>query len=318
MKRKGCLILGILLMVVSMGYVRPLVVHAQTEAAVYPAAILDFEEKGMSVKEFGQKAADIIFAKLSARPDLLLVERQALDKILQEAELNLSGMVDPMQATKIGQLTGAKIIITGSVFEVDKKLYIVAKVIGTETSRVFAASTDGSMGELAALSEQIAQQIGQTITDKGQELLAVQQTIDDRIATLKKKIAGVNLPKIFIQVQENHVGQAAIDPAAETELIYIFKECGFDVIDPESGNKSDADVVISGQGFSEFALRKGNLVSVKARLELKAVDSKTNQDIAADRITVVKVDLAEQVAGKQALQDAAAVLAERIIPKLVR
>jgi hypothetical protein len=37
-----------------------------------------------------------------------------------------------------------------------------------------------------------------------------------------------------------------------------------------------------------------------------------------DRQTAVAVDLSEQLAGKAALQEAAAVLAERMLPKLVR
>jgi len=39
--------------------------------------------------------------------------------------------------------------------------------------------------------------------------------------------------------------------------------------------------------------------------------------VAIDRQTRVTVDLVEQIAGKQALQDAAADLAERLLPKLI-
>ena len=90
------------------------------------------------------------------------------------------------------------------------------------------------------------------------------------------------------------------------------------MIDPEEGLRSKADVLISGEGFSEFATRHGNLVSVKARVEIKAVDRLTDKVLTADRQTAVVVDLAEQVAGKAALQEAAAALAERVLPKLVK
>ena len=53
--------------------------------------------------------------------------------------LTLTNLVKPEEATKVGQLTGAKIIATGSVVQVEKKLYLTAKVIGTETSRVVGA-----------------------------------------------------------------------------------------------------------------------------------------------------------------------------------
>ena len=76
--------------------------------------------------------------------------------------------------------------------------------------------------------------------------------------------------------------------------------------------------MLTGEGVSEFAARHGNLVTVKARLEVKAVERKTDRILAVDRQTAVAVDLSEQLAGKAALQEAAAVLAERVLPKLVR
>lgn len=289
-------------------------VFAQNEMpAVYPAAILPFEERGSAVKDLGQKAADILFAKLSAQSELMLVERRDIETILQEAEINLSGMVNPSEATKVGQLIGAKIIITGSVFEVTQKLYLVAKIIGTETSRVIAVSANGRMDELAALSEQLADQVAQTITQKSSQLVPKTTTTSDRVTELKKKVAGKKLPKAFVLIPENHIGQVTYDPAAQTELVLILKECGFDVTE----NSADADILFTGEGFSEFALRKGNLVSVKARLEVKAAD-KNGQLIATDRSVTIEVDLTEQIAGKKALQEASAQIAERMIPKIVK
>jgi hypothetical protein len=65
-------------------------------------------------------------------------------------------------------------------------------------------------------------------------------------------------------------------------------------------------------------MRRGNLVSVKARLEVKAIDLATDKIIAIDRQVAVEVDLTEQIAGKKALQKAAAMIAERMLPKLVQ
>jgi hypothetical protein len=55
---------------------------------------------------------------------------------------------------------------------------------------------------------------------------------------------------------------------------------------------------------------------VKARLEVKALDRASGKVLAVGRQTSVAVDLAEHIAGKTALQDAAVSIAERILPTL--
>jgi len=287
-------------------------------AAVYPTAIFAFEERGSGVKDYGAKVSDILFAKLVADPNLVLVDRQDLKKTLDEHELNLSGMVTPDQAVKVGKLTGAKILVTGSIIEADKTLYVVAKIIGTETTRVLGESVKGKTSdEIGPLVEQLAKQVGECIVKNADKLVSKEVKIEDRIAALKKELGDAKRPSVVVKISERHVGQPTIDPAAQTEVSMFCKETGFDVLDPMASEKK-ADIVIEGEGFSEFAARRGNIVSVKARVEIKAIDRQTDKVIAIDRQTAVEVDLTEQLAAKKALQEAAALIAERMLPKLVK
>ncbi len=285
---------------------------------VYPLAVFPFQERGREVSELGNQVTDLLFAGLVVKPELYLVEREDLAKLLDEQQLNLSGIVNPQSATMVGQLTGAKILVAGSVLEVNDKLYLVAKVIGTETSRVFGASVKGNAGDdLDILAEQLAEKVSDTIIERASELVAKPLSREDRIAALKKQLGDGERPSVFVSVDERHVGQATIDPAAETEISVFCRELGFRVIDSQTGSKADADILIVGEGMSEFATRTGNLQSVKARLELKAVDRETGEVITIDRGVAIAVDLTEQIAGKAALQEAAADLATRLLPKLV-
>ncbi len=142
-------------------------------------------------------------------------------------------------------------------------------------------------------------------------------TKKDRLAELEKALGKGKRPRLLVQIGERHLGGARIDPAAQTEVMYFAKETGFTVIDPEEGLKGEADVLIRGEGLSETASRQGNLVAVKARVEVRAVERRTDRVLAVDRQTALVVDLTEQLAGKAALQEAAARLAERLLPKLV-
>lgn len=289
------------------------------DTSVYPVAILPFQERGRDAAELGPQVTDLLFAKLVVNPDMYLVEREDIKKLFEEKELNLSGLVNPAEAIQVGYLTGAKIIVTGSVVVAGDSQYLVAKVIGTETSRVLGASAKGRVGDdLDAMVEELAEGVVKTITEQADKLVAKPVTQKDRIADLKKALGKGKRPSVWIEVEERHVGQATIDPAAETELALICKELGFEVIDRKAGNRNEADIALIGEGFSQFAARHGNLTSVKARLELKALERNTGRVVAIDRQVSVAVDLAEQIAGKTALQEAAANIASRLLPKLVK
>jgi hypothetical protein len=171
--------------------------------------------------------------------------------------------------------------------------------------------------DLTKLVDQLAAKLGEKIADKASELVAKPTPEKDRIAALKKTLKEGARPSLFIQIGERHVGLPRIDPAAQTELTLFAKETGFTVIDDEDGRKSKADYIVKGEGISETATRNGNLITVKTRVEVKVVDRKTDKVVAVDRQTVVTVDVAEQIAGKNGLQEAAAQIAERVLPKLI-
>lgn len=279
-------------------------------------AVLDFESTDEAVKDLGPKAATLINTHLSVRPELVVVERAELEKILGEQELGLSGSVSADTAAKVGHLTGAKILVTGRIFKVDRELVMVAKVMGTETSRVFGEMVKGNSGvPITDLSESLAKKIGATVSEKAKLLIPKVETREEIVAKIKNALKKEDLPKVSVHIPEQHFGQRVIDPAAETELGKLLQECGFTLVDNKSKDK--ADIEISGEAFSAYGMRKGNLISCRSRIEIKA--RKANGDlISVDRQTSVAVDIAEQTAAKTALQNAAMELAERLFPKIAQ
>lgn len=285
------------------------------EPVALSVAVFDFESKDESVRDLGTKVSALLNANLSTEPKLVLVERAELDKVLGEQELGLSGTVSPASAAKIGQLTGAQVLVTGRVFKVEKETMLVAKVIGTETGRVYGETVKGGAAiPVTDLSAQLATKIAETLGKKGDTLIAQVVPRERRIAELKKAVGNGPLPTVSVKLPERHFGGPVVDPAAETELGLMLQECGFKLIGEKSREKPDIEIV--GEAFSAFGVRRGNLVSCRARVEVQA--RRADGSIAAvDRQTGVAVDIAEQTAAKTALQEAALDIAERLLPKLV-
>src|SRR5204862_1955848 len=190
-------------------------------------------------------------ANLSAEPQIITVERAELEKVLGEQELGLSGTVSPDTAAKLGHLTGAKVLVTGRVFKADKELILVAKIIGTETSRVYGELVKGGLATpITDLSSDLSKKIATTVTLKADTLLAKVESRDDRIARIKKDLNTDQLPTVSVKIGERHFGQPVIDPAAETELGLILQQCGFKLLDDKS--KERADIAITGDAFSAY------------------------------------------------------------------
>ncbi|NBV24877.1 MAG: curli assembly protein CsgG [Proteobacteria bacterium] len=279
-------------------------------------AVFNFEATDEGLRDVGPKIAVLLNALLSAEGDLITLERAELEKALGEQELGLSGTVKAETAAKVGQLTGAKVLVTGRVFKAGNETLAVAKIISTETSRVYGEIARGNASaSLSDLATELAGKIAKTITTKGDTLVAKVVTRDERLAALKKALPAGKRPTVLVRIPEVHFGTPAVDPAAETEIGLILRECGFTLVDDKSKTKPDFEIL--GEAFSERGPRRGNLQTCKARVELKIRNVATGT-LIVDRQTSVMVDISEHIAAKTALQNAGAELAERIAPKLLK
>jgi TolB-like protein len=233
------------------------------ESAVCTVAVFPFAERGPVPAGSGGQVADLLFAALSEDPDLILVERAETDKILQEQELYLTGLTHPDQALKLGWMTGARVLVTGSVMASGERVICLAKVIGSETGRVLGKSVKGARDDIPDLAAELADAVGDILDNQRARLIPPEEKTEDRVDRLKKRLAGGKRPTVSIRIAEEHVGRPVIDPAAQTEFQLICRQTGFEVFDPGAGRA--VDIRIAGEAFSAFALRRGNLISVKAR-----------------------------------------------------
>ena len=191
------------------------------------AAVFNFTEGSKEYEGKGESIGKLLNAFLSTKEGIYLVERAEIEKLLSEQELSLSSQIDTSSSIKVGAITGAEILVSGRVFGAGKKTYLVAKIISTETSKVFGATaTYSNDDDLDVAVSSLTDKIATVIEKKGAVLRAKKETHEELIERLKKGLTVTDL-KIYVHIPEKHLSRPVPDPACQTEIQKILKDCGF-------------------------------------------------------------------------------------------
>ncbi|HTR21035.1 MAG TPA: CsgG/HfaB family protein [Gemmatimonadales bacterium] len=86
--------------------------------------------------------AGMLIAELAANPALRLVERDNVQKLLDEQNLAASGRVDAQTAAKVGKLVGARYAIVGDFVELSGQFNVSARVVNVETSEIMKVASE--------------------------------------------------------------------------------------------------------------------------------------------------------------------------------
>ena len=148
----------------------------------------------------------------------------------------------------------------------------------------------------------------------------------------------------MVVVAEHHVGAAVTDSSGEAEIIRLLLQKGFTVVDQAQmrkvregdrfkqvlegnitvaqslGRQHGAEVLILGEAFSESALQgvmMGGMVSVRGRLQAKAIRADTGEILTAEEAVAPALDVSEQVAGKKAISKAVIKWMDKALPMIL-
>jgi len=310
---------------------------AQPKPPLRTIAVLDFDAAWLDDPEQRKETAEVLFTiitdRLGALPDVTLVERREMDRILKEQALNLTGLTDAEKSIKIGKLLGARFLLSGRGFKLDDLIYVTTKVINAETGAYKGIFTTANKGVATSeivlkVCDGLVEKLPATLNEIGGGTAPA----IDPVELLKQRL-GNAAKSWLIAAREEHRGPPVIDPAVENELEHLLSGAGQTVetlgkdkakqlIDGavgivETARDHQADYCVVAQGFSEFGKRLNNdLVACLARVETKITDAKTGAVLAAGSLEARATDLGEQLAAKQALRKAARQLLLDLAEKL--
>lgn len=146
-----------------------------------------------------------------------------------------------------------------------------------------------------------------------------------------------NDPRIMVVIPEEHLRRLVPDPAAETEVIRRLVDAGFRLVDQRqvakvrdsevlrqavAGDEEarrrlaaeyNAEILVTGEAFSEFVGNFRGLISCRARVEVRVIRADTGEILAAHAVHESGVDISEAAAGKKALTKAGSSIADYLV-----
>ena len=89
--------------------------------------------------DLGKMVTEIFTTAFVQSEAFNIIERQQLEKVLNELELEQSGIIDPITTSKIGNISGVDVIITGSISQMGNNQRIDARAIEVSTGKAIIA-----------------------------------------------------------------------------------------------------------------------------------------------------------------------------------
>jgi sugar lactone lactonase YvrE/TolB-like protein len=115
-------------------------------------AVVDLDSQGQRAKseELGKIAAQWLTTAFVNQGRFDVIERQALQEIIEEQQLGSAGVIDVNTAAQLGRVLGAAYIVTGAVLSHKQGIDLNVKIIDTESAAIkvadrLAATSVGAM-----------------------------------------------------------------------------------------------------------------------------------------------------------------------------
>lgn len=117
------------------------IIDSFNQSNVSKIAVIEFADLEGNVTQLGKFIAEELITRIFTTGRFDVVERNLLQKVLEEQKLGMTGYIDQETAISLGQILGVDAIISGSISDLGMNIKINARLISTESGSVFAVAS---------------------------------------------------------------------------------------------------------------------------------------------------------------------------------
>ena len=104
-------------------------------------AIMEFVNMQGKVSNMGKYISEELTTRLYLTGKFEVIERQLLDKIIEEQKISLSGMIDESSAVELGRVLGVDAIASGTITDLGTSVKVNARLISAESGKLFSVAS---------------------------------------------------------------------------------------------------------------------------------------------------------------------------------
>ena len=117
---------------------------------------------------------DMLVAEFARNPSLVVVQRERLEEVFREQAFQLSGRVADESTVRVGRMTGATVLVSGSVSHVDGQVRIDAQLMGVEQGIILGtASAQGPANDVSSTARTLVAKVVGLIPSGGHRAVGV-------------------------------------------------------------------------------------------------------------------------------------------------
>ncbi len=270
--------------------------------------------------DFGVKLADQLSDRLAVdASDLVLIERGAVQSVLQDFGLNVEGFIDPSVARRLGRVLEADVLVIGRWISTGHRVLLSVRVIWPQTGKTqtliekaYANKADKAL--FVRLSKRIRE-----LVDEHKSLVWQGPLENDRLYdALRESLAGYELPTITVTIDETFLNEGTDRREAESHVRMLLQDLDFSVDKSwQNPTYEKTEIQIYGVASVYVVEQDEHWATVLADVQLVARDLYRMQVLSIREAQVIMTEAVPEYAARNAVSDATDLCLRLLLPEAI-